>query len=46
MFDVTLPTSLGIVSIRTIIEATLERKTATHAMMLWKYDLLNQDDAL
>jgi hypothetical protein len=33
-------------SIRTIMEATIERKTATHVMMLWKYKPLNQDDAL
>jgi hypothetical protein len=33
-------------SIRTIMEATIERKTATHVMMLWKYKLLNQGDAL
>jgi hypothetical protein len=29
---------LAIWSIRSIIEATVERKTAAHVMMLWKYD--------
>jgi hypothetical protein len=34
-------------SIRTIMEATKERKTtASHIMMLWKYKPLNQDDVL
>jgi hypothetical protein len=33
-------------SIKTIIEATIHRKTATHGMMLRKYKPLNQDDAL
>jgi hypothetical protein len=33
-------------SIRTIMEATIERKTATHVMMLWKYKTLDQGDAL
>jgi hypothetical protein len=33
-------------SIRTIIEATTERKTAAHVMMIRKYKPLNQDDAL
>jgi hypothetical protein len=33
-------------SIRTIMEATIERKTAAHVVMLWKYKPLNQDDAL
>jgi hypothetical protein len=33
-------------SIRTVMEATIERKTATHVMMLWKHKLLNKDDAL
>jgi integral membrane sensor domain MASE1 len=33
-------------SIRTIMEATTERKMAAHIMMLWKYKPLNQDDAL
>jgi hypothetical protein len=33
-------------SIRTIMEATIERKTATHVMMLWRYKRLNQVDAL
>jgi hypothetical protein len=28
------------------IEATVERETASHVMMLWKYKPLNQDDAL
>jgi hypothetical protein len=33
-------------SIRIIMEATTERKMATHIMMLWKYKPINQDDAL
>jgi hypothetical protein len=32
-------------SIKTIMEATTERKIATHVILLWKYKLLNQDDA-
>jgi hypothetical protein len=32
--------------IRTIMEATIERKMTAHIMMLWKYKPLNQDDAL
>jgi hypothetical protein len=34
IFGVTLPGSLCIVSSRTIMEATIERKTAAHIMML------------
>jgi hypothetical protein len=37
---------LVIQSIRSIIEATRERKTAAHVMMLWKYKPLNQENAL
>jgi hypothetical protein len=33
-------------SIRTIMEATIKRKMATHVMMLWKYKPPDQDDAL
>jgi hypothetical protein len=33
-------------SIRAFIEAIIERKMATHIMMLWKYKLLDQGDAL
>jgi ABC-type tungstate transport system substrate-binding protein len=33
---------LVIQSIKSIIEATIERKTAAHVMMLWKYKLINQ----
>jgi hypothetical protein len=33
-------------SFRTIIEATVERKTAAQVMALWKYKPLDQDDAL
>jgi hypothetical protein len=33
-------------SIRTTMEATIERKTVAHIMMLWKYKSLKQDDAL
>jgi hypothetical protein len=32
-------------SIRTIMEIIIERKTAAHVMMLWKYNPLGQDDA-
>jgi hypothetical protein len=37
---------LVLLSMRTIMKATIERKTAAHVMMLWKYKPLNQDDAL
>jgi hypothetical protein len=33
-------------SIRTVMEAIIERKTASHVMMLWKYKPLDQDDGL
>jgi hypothetical protein len=33
-------------SIRTIMEAIIERKMASHIMMLWKYRLPDHDDAL
>jgi hypothetical protein len=33
-------------SIRTIMEASIERKMATCVLMLWKYKPLDQDDAL
>jgi hypothetical protein len=33
-------------SIKTIMDTTIKRKTATHVMMLWKYKSLNQDDVL
>jgi hypothetical protein len=33
-------------SIRTIMEAIIERKMGMHIMMLWKYRPLDQDDAL
>jgi hypothetical protein len=33
-------------SIRTILETPVEKKTAVHVIMLWKYKPLNQDDAL
>jgi hypothetical protein len=32
--------------IKTIMEAIIERKTVAHVMMLWKYKLLDQGDAL
>jgi hypothetical protein len=32
--------------IRTIMEATVERKIATPIMMLWKYKFLSHNDAL
>jgi hypothetical protein len=37
---------LVIRSIRSIIEATIERKTAAHVMMLWKYKPLSQENTL
>jgi hypothetical protein len=37
---------LVLLSIRTIREAIIERKTAAHIMVVWKYNPLNQDDAL
>jgi hypothetical protein len=45
---VILPCFLPLViwSIRSITEATIERKTAAHVMMLWKYKPLNQENAL
>ena len=36
---------LVIWSVSSLIEVMVERKMATHVMMLWKYKLLNQDDA-
>jgi hypothetical protein len=33
-------------SVSSLIEVTVERKTASHVMMLWKYKALDQDDAL
>jgi ABC-type transporter lipoprotein component MlaA len=33
-------------SIKTVMEAITERKTAAYVMMLWKYKFLDQDDAL
>jgi hypothetical protein len=33
-------------SVRNIMEATMERKTPSHVMMLWRYKPLDQDDAL
>jgi hypothetical protein len=46
MHNTSLLPSLGYTIIRPIIEATIERKTAAHIMMLWKYKLLNQENAL
>jgi hypothetical protein len=37
---------LVIRSIKSILEATIERKTAARGMMLWKYKQLNQESAL
>ena len=37
---------LVIRSVSTLIEAMVERKMATHVMMLYKYKPLNQDNAL
>jgi hypothetical protein len=33
-------------SLSSLTEAMVKRKTASHVMMLWKYKLLSQDDAL
>jgi hypothetical protein len=33
-------------SVSSLIEVTVQRKTASHVIMLWKYNPLNQDDAL
>jgi hypothetical protein len=38
--------SLVLQCIKTIIKAIIKRKVAAHAMMLWKYKSLDQDDAL
>jgi hypothetical protein len=46
LLGVILLVPLVLWSIRTIMEATIERKTAAHVMMLWKYRPLSQDDAL
>jgi hypothetical protein len=37
---------LALCSISTMMEATIERKTGAHVLMLWKYKPLYQDDAL
>jgi hypothetical protein len=44
----TLPflATLVLQSIKTVLEAITERKTAAHVMILWKYKLLDQDHAL
>jgi hypothetical protein len=46
--DLVLPCLAPLVvrSISYLIKATVERKTTSHVMMLWKYKLLIQDDAL
>jgi hypothetical protein len=44
--NIALSGSLVLQSIRTIREAIIERKTAAHVMMLWKYKPLDQGDAL
>jgi hypothetical protein len=46
--SIILPCFLPLVmrSIRSIMEATKERKTAAHVMMLWKYKPLNQENDL
>jgi hypothetical protein len=38
--------SLVLQSVRTIMEATIERKTAIHVIMLWKYKPLNHEYSL
>ena len=38
--------SLVIRPVSNLAEVTMEKKTVMHAMMLWKYKPLNQDDAL
>jgi hypothetical protein len=45
MHNTSLLPSLGY-TIKSIIEATIERKTSAHVMMLWKYKPLNQENAL
>jgi hypothetical protein len=42
ILNITLPGSPGI-AVRTIMKATIEIKTASHVMRLWKYKPLNQD---
>jgi hypothetical protein len=37
---------LVLCSIRTIMDATIEGKTASHEMMLWKYKPLNHDEGV
>jgi hypothetical protein len=44
--DIPCLIALVLPSFRTIMEATVERKTAAQVMMLWKYKPLDQDDAL
>jgi hypothetical protein len=46
MLNTALPGPLVLWSIKTIMEAIIERKTAVHVMMLWKHKLLDHDDAL
>jgi hypothetical protein len=46
--SLTLPCLIPLVlqTFRTMMEATVERKTAAQVMVLWKYKPLDQDDAL
>jgi hypothetical protein len=46
MPDIALPNPPGTVVLQDQMEASIERKIAAHGMMLWKYKLLDQDDAL
>jgi hypothetical protein len=41
-----LPGTLIVRPVSSLTEPTVDRKTASHVMMLWKYKPLNTDDAL
>jgi hypothetical protein len=44
--DVTLPGSPGIAIYQDHYGGHYRKKIASHVMMLWKYKVLNEDDAL
>jgi hypothetical protein len=46
MRNTALPGPLVLWSLRTVMKAVIERKTAAYVMMLWKYKPLDQGDAL
>jgi hypothetical protein len=46
MLNIAPSGSPGVMVYKTIMETIIERKTASHVMMLWKYKPLDQDDAL